>query len=215
MKSFIQRNVILLLLAVVFAVLAIGYGVTVSNNGREIAAAQSQLTELTVKKEAQNLDVRTEQQGVLDDVLGTDNQRLVADHKIITDLLTTMATWESGAEYTEAWEKVERKYKLPADGQFLSTFFPAPVFNTSSSGETFYLIDAQKLNSSLGSLDIKPLGVKGTAYSYMVMADIRSSSKDGKASAGNTSVIMLTLDGKGVMSDVKGFASTAKVRVSQ
>lgn len=215
MKSFIQRNVVLMLLAAVLAVLSVSYFVTASANNVAITTQKTELVTLEKKQAAKATAARLEQQGVMDEVSGTDGERIVADTAIITDFLRTVATWNSGADYTAAREKLERRYKLPADGQFMTVFFPVPVYNTDTSGKTFYFIDEMGLNSTLGEIDVKSLGVKGTAYSYMVTADIRSSSKDNKTSAGNSSIIFITVDGDGVISDVKGFASTADVRVSK
>ena len=56
--------------------------------------------------------------------------------------------------------------------------------------------------------------MEGTAYRYMVLTEIASSSIDGKARATTTSVIYLTMDGEQVLSDVSGYASVAGARTS-
>ena len=215
MRTFFQRNALLVMLAAAFLASGIAYAATVIGNQAESASLQQANADLDVQLQADQAKANAVQQAVVDDVLGTDARRVTADTALIRQFLKTVASWNSGAEYAEARDSVMRKYKLPKDGQFMKVYFQEPVSNRDSSGKTFYAVDADGLNSRLEGLDAMVLGVSGTEYRYMVLADIASSSSDGKASASRTSVIYLTLDGEGVMSKVSGYAAGSKALTSK
>lgn len=214
MREFLQRNVIVLLLAGLFTLSAVGYGLTLTNHQNQLGAQKQTIAELEGRMRAGVSESEEEQRAVVNDALGTDAARVAEDTAAITEFLGTVTTWESGQEYVEARESVMRRYGLDPRSQFMSTYFQEPVYNTDSSGNRFYVVDAEGLNSSLASVDVKVLGVEGTAYRYMVLTEIASSSIDGKARATTTSVIYLTMDGEQVLSDVSGYASVAGARTS-
>lgn len=215
MRTFFYRNALMLILAAVFVASGITYVVTVTGHRAESASGQQDVADLDAQKQTKLAAAKAKQQSVVDDALGTNSRRVTADTALIREFVSTVATWKSGAEYVAARESVMRRYKLAKDSQFMKVYFQEPVSNRDSSGKTFYAVDADGLNSNLSTVDVKVLGVAGTAYRYMVLADIASSSNDGKASASRTSVIYLTLDGDGVMSDVAGYASGAKALTSK
>ena len=215
MLTFFYRNALLILLAGVFVIAGVSYLVVTGSQQEQVAAQDKQITELDQQMQARLKTARDEQQAVVDAALGTSAQRINSDTAVIRDFVKTMATWRTGEEYAAARDSVIRKYKLKEDSQFLKSYFQEPVFNTDSSGNRIYYVDTQGLNSSLASMEVVPLGVSGTEYRYMVLADLGSSSNDGKASADKTSVVYLTLDGEGAMTNVSGFASVSGPRVSR
>ncbi|GAB5079671.1 hypothetical protein [Arthrobacter sp. AD-310] len=215
MRTFFYRNALLILLAGVFIIAGVSYFVVTGSQQEQVAAQDKQITELDQQMQARLKSARDEQQAVVDAALGTSAQRINSDTAVIRDFVKTVATWRTGEEYAAARESVIRKYKLKEDSQFLKTYFQEPVFNTDSSGNRIYYVDTQGLNSSLTSMEVVPLGVSGTEYRYMVLADLGSSSNDGKASADKTSVIYLTIDGEGAMTNVSGFASVSGERMSR
>ena len=214
MRTFFYRNALLILLAGVFIIAGVSYFVVTGSQQEQVAAQDKQITELDQQMQARLKSAKDEQQAVVDAALGTSAQRINSDTAVIRDFVKTVATWRTGEEYAAARESVIRKYKLKEDSQFLKTYFQEPVFNTDSSGNRIYYVDTQGLNSSLTSMEVVPLGVSGTEYRYMVLADLGSSSNDGKASADKTSVIYLTMDGEGAMTNVSGFASVSGERMS-
>ncbi|MCB5280370.1 hypothetical protein [Arthrobacter sp. ES1] len=210
MRTFFYRNALLLILAGVFVASGIAYAVTITGQHATVASRQQEPADPDAQMQADLAAAKAKQQAVADDALGTSTRRVTADTEVIRQFVNTVATWKDGAEYAAARESVMRRYKLDKDSQFMKVYFQEPVANRDSSGKTFYAVDADGLNSNLSSVDVKVLGVSGTSYRYMVLADIASSSNDGKASASRTSVIYLSLDGDGVMSEVSGYASAAK-----
>lgn len=215
MRNFFHRNALMLILAAVFVASGIAYVATVNAHAANSASQQREITELDAQMQTGLAAAKAKQQSVVDDALGTNARRVTADTSAIREFVAAVATWESGAEYAAARESVMRRYKLAKDSQFMKVYFQAPVSNRDSSGKTFYAVDADGLNSSLSTLEVKVLAVSGTEYRYMVLADIESSSTDGKASARRTSVIYLTLDGEGAMSDVSGYAAGSKSLTSK
>lgn len=215
MRSFFYRNALLLLLAAVLAASGIAYFTTSAGQQAAAAAQQRHLTDLDDRMQSRLAAAKAKQQTVVDDTQGTNARRVTTDTALIRDFVRTVVTWKSGAEYAAARESVMRRYKLAPDSQFMKVYFQAPVSNRDSSGKTFYAVDADGLNSSLATVDVRVTGVLGTAYSYMVLADISSSSNDGKASATRTSAIYLTLDAEGTMSAVTGYASGARALTSK
>lgn len=215
MRTFFYRNVLLMLLAGVFVIVGISYIVASNTQHIEVVTQEQEIAELDAQMQAELATAKAEQQSVVDDALGTNAQRVATDTEVIRQFMKTVTTWETGEEYTEARESVVRRYKLDESSQFMRVYFQEPIFNTDSSGNKFYVVDTEGLNSSLSSIDVKVLGVSGTEYKYMVLADIGSSSNDGKAGANKTSVIYLTLDGEGLMTDVSGFASVSNSLTSK
>jgi hypothetical protein len=215
MRTFFYRNALMLILAAVFVASGIAYFATVAGQHAESASQQQEIADLEARMQTQLAEAKAKQQSVVDDSLGTNARRVTADTAAIRQFVKTVATWNTGEEYAAARESVMRRYKLSKDSQFMKVYFQEPVSNRDSSGKTFYAVDADGLNSSLGMVDVKVLGVSGTEYRYMVLADIAASSSDGKASATRTSVIYLTLDGEGVMSDVSGYASGTRALTSK
>lgn len=210
MRGFFYRNALVLILGAVFVLVGAAYLVSTGTHRVTVVTQQQEIAELDATMQTKLAAAKAEQQAVVDDVLGTNAARVAQDTEVIREFIGTATTWKNGEEYTSARESLMRKYKLGEDSQFLKVFFPKPISNTDSSGNKFYVVDTEGLNSRLSSIDPKVLGVSGTQYKYMVLADISSSSKDGKASANKTSVIYLTLDGEGLVTDVSGYASVSK-----
>ena len=215
MRAFVQRNALVLILAALFGSLGIGYLTTTAGHERQLASQAEQISELEARMNTGLAAAEELQREVLDSSQGTSEVRVEADTAVIREFMSTVANWESGEEYTEARASVMRKYQLDEGSQFMRDYFQEPAYNTDSSGTRYYVVDAEGLNSSLSSVTVKPLSVRGTEYRYLVLADIRSFSNDGKTSASRTSAVYLSLDGEGHMSDVSAYASTSKPRSSK
>lgn len=209
MRSFFYRNALLVLLAGLFVFMGVSHLVLTEQRHTETSAQEQRIAELEAQMQADLVAVENTRQSVVDGVLGISGERVASDTEVIREFVKKVASWNSGEEYREARESVMRRYNLSEDSQFMKDYFQEPVYNTDSSGQRFYLVDAEGLNSQAGSVEVRALGVLGTEYRYLVLADISSSSNDGKASATRTSAIYLTLDGEGGMSEVSGYASVS------
>jgi hypothetical protein len=210
MRTFFNRNALLVILASVFIIVVIVFVMATTSQSDALAAEEQELSALSEEMNSQQGQAAVEREEVLDAALGFSDSRVNEDTQLVYDFVRTVVTWSSGEEYTEARESVVRKYALDEGSQFLQVYFPEPVFNTDSSGTRFYVVDTDGLNSSLASVEVLPMGVSGTAYSYMVLANVSANSNNGDATASKASVIYLTVDGEGVLSEVSGYASTSK-----
>lgn len=215
MRAFFYRNALMILLAGLFVTTGISYAVVTGNQQTEVVALEEDVEKLDQQMQEELVKAEAEQLAVVDEVLGTSAQRIDTDTTLIRDFVSTMATWSTGEEYAAARESLTRKYGVDENSQFMQVYFQEPIFNTDSSGNRIYYVDTQGLNSSLASMDVKPLGVVGTEYRYMVLADLGSSSNDGKGSANKTSVIYLSVDGEGTVREVSGYASVSGARTSR
>lgn len=209
MRSFIYRNMLVVLLAVVFVVVATTYFVVSSNQGSEVVSQETEIQKLDTEVQSKTAQIQQAQTQAQDEALGTSNKRIDTDTAIIKDFMGTVSSWKSGVEYEAARSSVLRKYALDEKSQFMTVFFPETSYNTDSSGKRYYVIDTQGMNSTLGAVSVKPQGVVGTEYRYLVLADIRASSNDNKSSSSNTSAVYLTIDGEGKLSNVSAFASVS------
>ncbi len=139
---------------------------------------------------------------------GADSNRLASDEEQIADLLEASLKWSDHASYQEAREKVMRVYGLAADSTYMTTFLPEAPVTVDGEGNEYPYIDSVGLNSSLGSLEVRLLGVDGLTYRYMVLAEAKTSSTDNQQRASNTSVVLLSTDETGALLDIRGFAAT-------
>jgi hypothetical protein len=215
MRTFFYRNALLILLAGLFVAVAVSYVVVTNAQHTEVVTQEQEIADLDEQMQTRLEKAKAEQQAVVDAALGTNAQRIDNDTALIRDFVKTVATWKTGEEYAKARESVLRKYQLDESSQFMQVYFQEPIFNTDSSGNRIYYVDTEGLNSSLASMEVKPLGVSGTEYRYMVLADLSSSSNDRKGSANKISAIYLTMDGEGAISEISGFASVSGARTSK
>lgn len=209
MRAYFQRNALLILAAAVCAVMVMFYVAGHNARSEETAAQEAEIAELDTRLQTVLAEEEAEQQAAVDNALGTSDERVQADTVLIREFVRGAVTWDSGESYTQARDSVLRRYGLDEGSQFLQVYFPEPIYNTDTSGNRYYVVDTKKLNSSLDSVKVQPLGVSGTEYRYMVTAEISAKTAVDGHRASNTSVIYLTLDGEGTFSDVSGFASVA------
>jgi hypothetical protein len=214
MNTFFARNVALLLGIGVLVALAAVYVSTSTSNDQTLTEQQQQISDLEAQLAADSDEVRVAQQVIFDEVMGSSQARIDSDTEALQSFVNRVANWDSGESYEEARTSVIRKYALDENAQFMRDFFTEPVYNTDPSGKRYYVIDTDRLNSSLGQMDARVLSVSGTEYRYMVLADFTSVSNDGGTSSSQTSTIFVTVDGEGVLSDVTGYTSVEGAKSS-
>lgn len=219
--TFIKRNMILVVGLVAALVMGLVLGITATGSETEVKAKQAQMSQLeTELSEAE--DVRVAQaQEVSDSLLGVDTERITADDKAIEGFLDTALTWSSHAEYVEARNTLQRRYGQAEDSSFLKTFLPLtdedgkPLLSKKDrTGKQYNLIDEMGLTSQVGSYDASVLSVEGTLYRYFITVNVQGKSADGEGSATLPSLVMLTVDENGEITDVEASATTQKPRSS-
>lgn len=205
MSAFLRRNVVLLLALGLLVLMALAYAVTAASGPgaqqeAQRAGVQTEIQELLETGEAQ----RAERDDVL---LGTRVQRVQDDREDITALAALALTWQDQESYNEARASVQRRYGLPEEGSFMTTFLPPAPVNVDSEGTEYPYIDAMGLNSRVDGIDLWVQEVEGTRYDYVVLVSVSATSADAQSFATDTSVMLLSTDGSGGLQNVRGYAS--------
>lgn len=198
----------------ILAVTAVtGLAITMPANA-ELEAQKAEIASLTEQLQDASGAAQRAADASVADLLGGQLDRVEKDSAEIEELADAVFTWSSHEEYEAAREKVERVYGLGEGSDLMEAFLPPAPVTTDSLGNEYYYIDASGLNSSVGEVRTRLLGVDGVDYRYMALVTQLSKSADGGATASNTSVILVTVDGDGGLKDVSGFASASQARSS-
>lgn len=194
-------------MGIVLAVHAVGAHSDREEYSQKISSLESDLAD------AENARIEQAEE-VSDEILGVDSSRLETDEKEVRSFLKLALSWDDHEEYVHARESLMRKYDLDEKSSFMTDFLPPAPSKTDSSGTQHNLIDVLGLSSEVGGAEFTVLGVEGTEYSYAVEVSVRGKSADGKGSDTMPSVILLTVDDEGGISDVHASATTSPVRSS-
>ena len=189
-------------------------GVTGSQQQAQLDAKQATLSKLGQQQVAAREATKQVEADMSVAGDGAQAGRVTKDSKVIDDIADRALTWDSDATYRQARSSTMRVYKLAEDDTFVQSFLPPAPVNTDSKGNVYPYIDAAGLNSSVGDVTVRLLGVAGTKYSYMALVDVRSASSDDLGSDVNVATIFVTIDDSGTVSSLTGYASTTKVRSS-
>lgn len=209
MKEFLTKYAFVLFGLFALAVSGLSYGIVASAEGADEDRRAGQLQDLEQEYLQRQEQMREESQRAYDEILGTDYTRVSSDEELIRGLLTTALNWDSQSSYDAAREQVMADYEISEDSHFLQTFLPPAEPNTDSRGNEYSYINAAGLNSRLGDFNVEVLSVVQTDYRYLVSVSSESLSDDDMQAASNTSVVLMTIDGEGVISDVSGYAEDA------
>jgi len=139
-------------------------------------------------------------------------ERMAADDEAIGALADTMFTWDSHDTYEAARITLSDEYNLAKDGAVLTGLMPADPVNVDAEGTEYPYIDAAGLNSSLGNYALTVTSVTATTYEYLVKAAVLASSTDGSTTASRVTVLMVTTDEAGNISEVRGWAAPTAAR---
>lgn len=194
---------------VVLAVSALGYGMVAGSATDEEQARSQEILALEQRHTAREQELHEESQQVYDNLLGTDHSRVTKDEVIIEKLLKAALTWDSHESYVAARENVIEEYQLSSEADFIETYLPPAPVTTDGAGNEYYGIDAAGLNSRFGSFETEVLSVIKTEYRYLVSVTAESVSNDELGSAANTSVVLVTINGNGKITDISGYAEDA------
>lgn len=194
---------------VVLGVSAMSYGFVAASVTDQDEARAQEIQELEQSFTVRQQELREESQQVYDNLLGTDNSRVEQDRAVIQSLLSTALTWDDRASYEDARNSVIEDYDLAADDHFVETYLPPAPVTTDGEGNEYSYLDVAGLNSRLGGFEAEVLSVIRTEYRYLVSVTAESVSNDDMESAANTSVVLLTINADGEISDISGYAEDA------
>lgn len=215
MNSFVRKNLAVIVAAVLCLGLGIAYVTVNSVKNDEVSASATTVSEKEKTFADRSVQASKEIQEVVTEVSGVQQDRIDKDNKTIEEFLGRAFTWDSHASYTQARDSVMRVHNLKADSPFMKEFMPPAPVNVDKQGNEYPYIDAAGLNQRVGAYRAKVQEVEGTEYHYVVFVDVQARSDDKKGTSSTTSVVYLTTDGTGAISDLSGYASTQKERESQ
>lgn len=215
MNSFVRKNLAVIVAAVLCLGLGIAYVTVNSVKNDEVSASATTVSEKEKTFADRSVQASKEIQEVVNEVSGVQQDRIDKDNKTIEEFLGRAFTWDSHASYTQARDSVMRVHNLKADSPFMKEFMPPAPVNVDKQGNEYPYIDAAGLNQRVGAYRAKVQEVEGTEYHYVVFVDVQARSDDKKGTSSTTSVVYLTTDGTGAISDLSGYASTQKERESQ
>lgn len=194
----------------VLTVSALSYGGIATTVAADDAARAAEIQELDQRYTSREQELRTESREAYADLLGTEYSRVRRDEQIIEELLAAALTWEGHEEYVAAREEVIEEFDLSSDQHFIQTYLPPAPMTTDGEGNEFYALDVANggapLNSRLGGFSADVLSVVRTEYRYLVSVTAESLSNDEMEAAGNTSVVLITIDGDAQITEISGYA---------
>lgn len=222
-RGWLRRNGWLVALAGALAVLAVVTGTSWIGHGTELDAQRTRIQGL--KRElgqAQTKNSERVEQDVLS-ALGVSRSRLNRDAPILTDLVKTTFTWDSGESYEQARTGIKDRFGLTEKDPFLTDFMPPSRYSTDADGKRYYYIDAEGMNSSLkGDPSIEVVKVVAGDYQYAVIVTVdatsdaveRNNSNKGQYSASRQALLFVTVDDKGGISGAAGVPASGSTRHS-
>jgi hypothetical protein len=222
--GFVRRNGWVLAIAALLAVIATVFGMTWAGQQWALDRQKSAIDTLQERlKAAQLKNSERVSQDVLKS-LGVSQGRLGEDAPIITSLVETAFTWDSGTAYEQARTKLKDTYGLSEKDAFLKDFMPPSRYNEDSTGKRYYYIDAEGLNSSVdGSPDIQVVKVVADDYTYLVLVDVgvttdsvkQNGSRPGAVTADRRMLLFVTVDAAGDVSGFSGVPANGATRHSR
>lgn len=217
--GFARRNALVLVLAVVLAIVVTVTGLTWVARSSTLDAQDQRIDELEGQLQAEELATSEQvEQNVLE-ALGVSTDRLAGDTVIIGRLVETAFTWDSGPAYEAARADLKEHYALPEDEPFLEQFMPPSRFNEDASGQRYYYIDTQGMNSTVTEEpDIEVVRVSAGEYTYAVLVDVsitsdavtQNNANPSRVTAQRTMLLFLTVDAEGDVLDLSGAPSDRK-----
>lgn len=222
--GFARRNALVLVLAVVLAIVVTVTGLTWVARSSTLDAQDQRIDELEGQLQAEELATSEQvEQNVLE-ALGVSTDRLAGDTVIICRLVETAFTWDSGPAYEAARADLKEHYALPEDEPFLEQFMPPSRFNEDASGQRYYYIDTQGMNSTVTEEpDIEVVRVSAGEYTYAVLVDVsitsdavtQNNANPSRVTAQRTMLLFLTVDAEGDVLDLSGAPSSGSTRHSR
>lgn len=182
--------VVLLILAFVIGIRAVG---TYRNLSAEVKQQQQRIEDL---QKAQG-DGTEAPAGEESDGETAEADRSKTDSERAGIFLETLLTWTDYASYNEVRTAMAKTYKLPTDGNVLSTFLPE------ESEETFTKRDVSRME--FDSADSYVVRTDGEKISYFTVCSITVTSAKGNDKTAPRVCVFYTLDDAGNFTDVSAY----------
>ncbi|MEU6263735.1 hypothetical protein [Saccharopolyspora shandongensis] len=223
-RGFLRRNGWVLAIAALLTLITVVTGTTWAGQHAALGDQKSRISELEDQLKTAELKKSELVEKDLLTSLGVSRNRLNKDARIITDLVKTALTWDSGTAYEQARTRLKDKHALSEDKGFLQQFMPASRYNEDAGGKRYYYIDVQGLNSAVGGdPDIEVAKVAAGDYTYAVLVDAavtsdsveQNNANPGRVTADRRMLLFVTVDADGGVSDLSGVPASGSTRHSR
>lgn len=222
-RGFVQRNTAVLLVAAVLVIALIAMAFSWLSGQSRLQDQQEQIVTLTEDLEGKKAAHSEQIDADLISALGVSRDRLERDEHLISGFVDTAFTWESGATYEEARQKLITSFDLSEDSTFLTEFMPPSRFNEDEDGTRYYYIDVNSLKSSVNDdLEAEVVEVSTTDYTYAVQVTVqvtsgaidRGDNSPASVSTERRMLLLVTVDADGDLFDLSGVPASGSTRHS-
>lgn len=205
-KSFLARNALVLICAVMAVVAIIGSAISIEQANSRIESSKGVLeqekTEVTTTQE----ESREAQVEVVKDTSGVDLERKLVDDETASTLMGLATTWSSGEQYNKNRATIIDRYGIAENSAFLSTFMPDQRCRETTDGTELCLIDTDDLELRFVRMESSIIDVKGGTYTYFAIATVSAPSTDGSSSVNTENPIIYTTDVDGKITTITPYA---------
>lgn len=207
-RGFLARNVWVIVLTAILVTAISGVALVELGHQRQLAAQQALAEDLRHQLGSAQASVAAQQDTALQQSLGVSQARISKDTTLITGLLNTAMTWDSGAAYDKNRQALIHDYRLSENDQFLAAVMPAQAYRVDASGKSYYYIDALGVTSHLSSQKVALASATATDYHYVAIAtlDVANSAVSGSSTSRDV-LIHVTVTGDGKIKDLSGAVS--------
>lgn len=213
-----SARVALMIIFGLLGVVLIGWLIVASVLGARLETAQADRDEAqrAVDEHVSVIEVAEDEQ--IEAATGASQSRMEDDEVIITPLVSTMGTWDSGASYSDARAEIIEDLGLSEDDPFVQDFMPPAAVNIDSEGNKYYYLDTVGVASEVSGQRIQLQKVEASVYTYTVLVDTAVSSEAvvsdtaGDETVDSQMMLEISIDGDGNVTDIKGAAAGAQPR---
>ncbi len=167
---------------------------------------QAQATEITRLKnaiEVQNAAITAGVGSVVQQTTGIDLERKVRDDGTAINFLQKITTWSNYEDYNSMRSGVMQDYNLNPDSDFMTVFLPAYGSTTDQEGNTYNVIDQDKLTCQYRDMKSLVTDINGGVYTYFTIVTA-AGGKDGAVADLNFAA-MYSVDGNGNLSNFNAY----------
>lgn len=222
--GFVRRNALVLVVAGVLAIVVTVTGLSWITRSSALDVQDQRIDELEDQLQAEELATSEQVEHNVLKALGVSQDRLAGDAMIIGRLVETAFTWDSGRAYEATREDLKERYNLGEDEPFLVQFMAPSRFSEDASGQRYYYIDTQGMNSALADEpDVEVVRVSADQYRYVVLVEVsitsdavtQNNANPSRVTTQRTMLVFLTLDAAGDVSDISGVPANGLTRHSE
>lgn len=201
--SLWRRHAVEILAVAVTVVVLVSLAFSLISDRQRITDLRARADHLATQVADEQERGRSEVDEQLRTDLGVERERIRRDVSVVESLLDTAFTWDSGAAYAAAREKVATDFELEPDDVFLTEFLPPSPMTVDGEGTEYYWIDTMGINATGASTPaLEVAGVQGDRYRYVVRANIgvtsdavsRSNPDGNPISASRPLLLQVTID---------------------